>query len=98
MTEAIQQLILLYASQALRKELDLDGNGDVRSSGEEFVKALEAIEVQKHLDVWYVLESFSRMQKFLSHIPYHQGTYYGEKGLFKECRIFWQISGAEYGG
>lgn len=52
MTKTIPQLILRYARQLLNKESDIDGEEQVQTSAEVCVKSVEAIEVQKRLDVW----------------------------------------------
>lgn len=56
-TEVMPQLILLYDRRLLSKKYDIDLEEEVRSSAEMHVKIVEAIELQKHLDVWEVSES-----------------------------------------
>lgn len=83
MTEAILQLIELYAGQVLNTESDIDGKEDARSSAGLHVQTGEAIGLQKHLDLWEVLEGLSPMQTFLPHISY---TYFADEGLFQKAR------------
>lgn len=47
LSEAMPQLGLLYARQALTNESNIDGKGQVRSSADVYDKVVEAIEVQK---------------------------------------------------
>lgn len=50
-TEAMRQLTLLYAQLELSKRSDIDGEEDVRSSAELYVRTVRAIEARKLLDV-----------------------------------------------
>lgn len=49
--EAMPRLILLYNRKLLSKQSDIDGQEQIRSSAEVYVKTVQVIDVQKRLDV-----------------------------------------------
>lgn len=79
--EALPQLILLDARQVLSTQPDTDEEEQVCSSAEAYMKEVEAIEIQKRLNIWKVPEGLLPMQKFPPDILYHLGTYFSKKKL-----------------
>lgn len=78
-TEAMCQLILLYARQLLSKDSDINGEEEGRRSAVVYVEVVESIEVWKYLDVWVVPKGLPAMQTILSHILYDLSIYFREK-------------------
>lgn len=86
LTEEMSQLILLYARQQLSKMSDIDGEEEVRCCASVYVKAVEAIEVRKLLDVCEGPERILPGKTLTSHILYHLSNYFVEMELFQKAR------------
>lgn len=85
-TGARLQLILLFGEILLSKELNIDGEEQVPSSAEMYMKAVESMEVRRRLRVWEVPEGIRPIQTFLPHILYHLTTYSGKEKLLRKAK------------
>lgn len=88
MTEAMPKLILCYARHTWRKESGIDGEEDIRRFEQPYVRAVEGIELQKHLDVWEVPKGLPLIQTLRLHIVLNLCTYFDEEELVRKSRNF----------
>lgn len=95
MTEAMPQLVLLYAWHALSTKSDIDGEEKLLSSCKIHLITEGAIKVQTLLDVLKVLEGLPVTCTLLGHIPYHLNTYFGEGEIFQKAK---NISANQWSG
>lgn len=84
--EAMPHMILLYAQQVLSTESDIEREEHVCSSVEVHVKAIEASEVRKRLDVLEVPEQLLPMQTCRAYILYQLSMYFGREELFQKAK------------
>lgn len=76
-TEVVSQLMIIYAREKWNKELDIDGEEQVSPCAKVHDEAVEAIEIVKRLDEWYVPGRHHPMQPFPPHTLYPLCTYFG---------------------
>lgn len=84
--EAMLKLVLIYAWQMLRNNESTDSGGQLWSSGEVRLKAVEAIVSKSRLPVRKVLDGYPPMHTFPLHILYHLSTYFGMAERSKMAR------------
>lgn len=83
----MMQLILVFARQVLSADSDADGGEEVRTTVEEDARLEEAIETERRLDTWEVLEGYPLMQIFPPNTAYHLSTYCSVEELFDMARV-----------
>lgn len=72
----------------LSEEFDIGRDEEVSRSDEIYVKAVEASEVPKRLEVWEVPEVLPPTQTLSRHISFQLSTYLAVKELFRKTMNF----------